>query len=287
MGIVIVAASMLAVIAGVSLAAALMTAREPAILARAIGSPAEATASLEPAPRLDPVGLLRRLGDAPGAAFLRVSPGLQRSLDLLGEAIDPALIRGARVAGLVAGVVLMIGTGDPLLGASVAILGVAAPPLVVARIARSRIRRIDLEVPQLLDLLAAASHAGLAGPLALRRAVDAIEGPLADELQRVLRGVELGGRWRDELASLAAHTGLPDLQRAVAALTRTERLGASLADAVTDLAARVRESRRAETTQRARTAPVKMLFPLVFLVLPAFLLLTVVPVLFSTVRSIG
>ena len=49
----------------------------------------------------------------------------------------------------------------------------------------------------------------------------------------------------------------------------------------------VRASRRAAITERARTAPVKMLFPLVFLVLPAFLLLTVVPVLLTTVRSIS
>ena len=52
------------------------------------------------------------------------------------------------------------------------------------------------------------------------------------------------------------------------------------------LAADVRETRRSRAAERARTAPVKMLFPLVFLILPAFLLLTVVPVLLTTVRSI-
>jgi tight adherence protein C len=72
----------------------------------------------------------------------------------------------------------------------------------------------------------------------------------------------------------------------VTVLTRTERLGTSLAEATSELAAGVRESRRLARTERARTAPVKMLFPLVFLVLPAFLLLTVVPVLLTTLQSI-
>jgi tight adherence protein C len=149
-----------------------------------------------------------------------------------------------------------------------------------------RARAIDAEVPQLLDLLAVASSAGLSAPLALRRAADAVYGPLADELSQVLRASDLGARWRDELAAMAVRTGSADLRRAVAALARTETLGASLATSTAELAASVRAARRAATTQRARTAPVKMLFPLVFLILPAFLLLTVVPVLLSTVRSI-
>ena len=70
-------------------------------------------------------------------------------------------------------------------------------------------------------------------------------------------------------------------------LERTERLGSPLSEASRDLAATVRQARRASTLERARTAPVKMLFPLVFLTLPAFLLLTVVPVLLATVRAIG
>ncbi len=164
--------------------------------------------------------------------------------------------------------------------------------------ARSRVRRfsrhaarryraeVDAEIPQLLDLLAAGSSAGLAAPLALRRAADGLAGPLADEVRTLVRAVDLGARWRDELDALDERLDLPDLRRTVTALTRTETLGSSLAQATTELAASVRHARRAATTERARTAPVKMLFPLVFLVLPAFLLLTVVPVLLTTVQSI-
>ena len=166
------------------------------------------------------------------------------------------------------------------------------------RTARSRVRRfsrhaarryraeVDAEIPQLLDLLAAGSSAGLAAPLALRRATDGLVGPLADEVRTLVRAVDLGARWRDELDALDERLDLPDLRRTVTALTRTETLGSSLAQATAELAASVRQARRAATTERARTAPVKMLFPLVFLVLPAFLLLTVVPVLLTTVQSI-
>lgn len=156
-----------------------------------------------------------------------------------------------------------------------------------SRANRRRRAAVDAEIPQLLDLLAAGSSAGLAAPLALRRAVDGLAGPLADEIRATVRAVDLGARWRDELDALAERLDLPDMRRTVAALTRTESLGASLAQGTAELAAAVRRSRRAATAERARAAPVKMLFPLVFLVLPAFLLLTVVPVLLTTVRSIG
>jgi hypothetical protein len=140
-------------------------------------------------------------------------------------------------------------------------------------------------LPVLLDLLAVATSAGLPPQLAVRRAVDAADGPLAEELASVLRATDLGGRWRDELVAASRRLGLPDLDRTVGALTRSEALVSSLAEEVGRLAADVREARRASATERARAAPVKTLFPLVFLVLPAFLLLTVVPVLVATVES--
>jgi tight adherence protein C len=160
------------------------------------------------------------------------------------------------------------------------------PVLGAKRAARDR-RAFDDEVPQLLDLLAAGSSAGLSAPLALRRAAETLQGPLGVELRAAFATVDLGARWRDEVAAVAERTGSADLRRTVAVLARTETLGSSLVEATHELAASVRQARRAAVMGRARAAPVKMLFPLVFLVLPAFLLLTVVPVLLTTLRSIG
>jgi tight adherence protein C len=171
----------------------------------------------------------------------------------------------------------------PLLG----VIGYRLPGILEHRVAGRRRAAMDAQIPQLLDLLAAASSAGLSGQLALRRSVAALGDPLAAELAEALDAVDLGARWRDELAAVAERLELPDLRRTVAALARTETLGASLADSTAELATSVRAARRSAVTERARTAPVKMLFPLVFLILPAFLLLTVVPVLLTTVQSIS
>lgn len=185
---------------------------------------------------------------------------------------------------------LLVGLALPppgiVLSPLLCIAGLRVPLVLERRASRRRRAAMDAQIPQLLDLLAAASSAGLSGQLALRRAVAALGGPLAAELAGALDAVDLGARWRDELAASAERLELSDLRRTVAALSRTETLGASLADSTAELAASVRASRRAAVTERARTAPVKMLFPLVFLVLPAFLLLTVVPVLLTTVQSI-
>jgi len=186
------------------------------------------------------------------------------------------------ITGLVLAVAPRVAPLALLLGAGAFVV----PDLVVARAARARIRQADAEVPQFLDLLAACSSAGLAAPSAITRAASGVRGPLSEELSAAAAAVEIGGRWREELRAIADRLHLPDLRAAVAALARTEALGSSLAHAMRDLAEDVRESRRARSAERARKAPVKMLFPLVCMILPAFLLLTVVPVLIATLRSL-
>jgi Flp pilus assembly protein TadB len=269
--------------AGACVAAALVTRSDPAVAARLVPStvsgPRDDTPAETVAVRVGRLGLLR--GD-------RKRTALRPRVAAAGWRISAAELLGReRIAATSAGVLfLLLPAPLPALAPVAVAVAFRFPDVLIARAERRRRARADAELPQLLDLLAGASSAGLAAPVAFRRALGAVSGPLVEELESVVRAVDLGARWREELRRAADRIALPDLGRAVSALTRTETLGSSLSEAMADLARDVRASRRAKASERARTAPVKMLFPLVFLVLPAFLLLTVVPVLLSTVRSI-
>jgi pilus assembly protein TadC len=215
-------------------------------------------------------------------AWLQRLSGMRPTDDATAE-----LVGAAAVLAVVPCVALLLSPSPgPLLAPVPAAVALRGPRISRARAVARRAAEIDAELPQFLDALAAASTAGLSAPLAVRRATGVVRGALHDELMSVVRASDLGSRWRDELRALAERTDLLDLRRAVSVLTRTETLGASLSTSTVELAERVRSARRQRMTERARTAPVKMLFPLVFLVLPAFLLLTVVPVLLTTIQSI-
>ncbi len=255
---------------------------DPVVLER-LGPPAEAERVSVPR------ALLRRVGRTRLARRVPGRDRLQRALVLAGGDVGLDEVLAAKLlAGAVSFVALALAPGPGVLVAPlVAVSAYRIPDLVLSGRARRRRQRADRELPLLLDLLAAGSSAGLSGHLALVRATAVIRGPLREELDRALFAIELGARWRDELLALAERLELPDLRRAVSTLARTDSLGAPLAEQASALAAQVRGARRTAVAERARKAPVKMLFPLVFLVLPAFLLLTVVPVLLTTLRSIG
>jgi Flp pilus assembly protein TadB len=278
-------ASVIAAGAGASAAAGIAV-RSDAIVAVRLGSIRRSATDAATNPSGDtPAGRVGRIELLRGA---RKRVALERRIRAAGWNIRPEELLGReRIAATAAVVLLLFAPAPmPLLAPLAAVGAFRVPEILLSRAERRRRARVDAELPQLLDLLAGASSAGLAAPAAFRRALGAVSGPLVEELASVVRAVDLGARWREELRRAADRISLPDLRRAVSALTRTETLGSSLSEAMSDLARDVRASRRAKASERARTAPVKMLFPLVFLVLPAFLLLTVVPVLLSTVRSI-
>jgi pilus assembly protein TadC len=280
--VIVVVAPMFATAAVASLWAAAMVRVDPAVVAL-IGSPRSHTRRSRVWLRVLQVlvssPLVRRVGRAEHLETRLRASGWRRPVDQILAAKLVAAFGGALV------VVVLLPSFLP--GALVVAGGAfVVLDIVLGRAVKSRIRRTDAEVPQFLDLLAAASSAGLSGPAAIRRAAEGVRGPLADELEAASAAVYMGARWRDELRRIADRFQLLDLRAAATVLSRTESLGASLAESLREVADDVREARRARAAERARTAPVKMLFPLVFMILPAFLLLTVVPVLIATLKSL-
>src|SRR5439155_12558252 len=227
---------------------------------------------------------LARLGGTRWAERLPGRTLVVRRLQLAGGRRSLQWVQGLRLA------LALAGTGTGVLAATFAppliilaplgaALGIRVPEVALARRASARQQEIGMAVPDLVELLIVVSDAGLGPPAALRRALEALHGPLAEELGDAVQQLDLGLPWRDAMARLVDRTECPPLRRLVAALAGSHRLGAPAGPALRTIADDLRAERRSTAEDAARRAPVTMLFPLVFLILPAFLLLTVGPVL--------
>lgn len=238
--------------------------------------------------------LLGRIGRAPLPQRFRHRARLEERLRLAGERISADAVIGFKLIVFIAMGILVLVLGwaahfvAPSFFLCVPLAAVAArvPDFVVARKARRRQRRMAAQAPDFAELLVATTGAGLNPPLAFRRSAEVLDGPLGEELRMTVRGLDLGAAWGVVLEDLAERTGDVSIRRLVRAIGRSQRLGTPVASALHNVAEDLRNERQAHAEELARRAPVKMLFPLVFLILPAFLLLTVGPVLLATLRSL-
>lgn len=153
--------------------------------------------------------------------------------------------------------------------------------------ARRRDQMVAKELPQIVDLFVVALQAGNNVTTATRRVAEVSEGPVSEALQAGLQLVDGSGvPLADALETLPAEVG-PAVRPLVGALVAAERWGVPVADSLTQIATEVRTQRRRQAEAAARRLPVQMLFPLVTCVLPAFGLLTVVPVLVDSLRTLS
>jgi tight adherence protein C len=143
---------------------------------------------------------------------------------------------------------------------------------------RQRAAEVAASLPEAVDLLALSVGAGLNVPLAVAAVGRRGEGPVAEGLARVAAETTSGRRCSDALDDLPRTIGEP-VRPLVDVLVAADRYGAALGPSLERLAAELRDDRRRRAEEAARRVPIKLLFPLVCCVLPAFALLTVVPML--------
>jgi len=148
-------------------------------------------------------------------------------------------------------------------------LGYLWPELSVRRKIRRRQARIIKELPETLDLLTISVEAGLGLDQALEVVSTRRPGPLSDEIRGYLDEVRLGSERREALKAIGQRTGLEELVSFTGALVQAMEFGVSIATVLRLQADAVRKRRRQLIEERAMKTPIKMLFPIIFLILPA------------------
>jgi tight adherence protein C len=172
----------------------------------------------------------------------------------------------------------------------VAVAGLAgwlAPVLIVRDRAQRRLAEIEADLPELIDLLVLMVEAGLGFSGSIRIASGQLQGPLGNELRLTLQEQNMGLSMNEALSNMLDRCETPSMRSFVRSVLQGERLGVSIGAILRNLAVEMRKRRRQAAEERAQKAPIKMLFPLVFLIFPAIFIVLLYPALHSLTSALG
>jgi tight adherence protein C len=153
------------------------------------------------------------------------------------------------------------------------VLGWVLPAFVVKRRGTKRLHEIDLEMPELVDLLVTTVEAGVGFAAALQLVARRVEGPLGQELRITLQEQNMGLSIENALENMLERVDSASVRAFVQAMIQGQNLGVSIGKILRDLAIDMRKRRRQMAEERAQKAPTKILFPLIFLILPALFII--------------
>jgi len=153
----------------------------------------------------------------------------------------------------------------------------------------SQIRRRQTEVvkalPDALDLLTISVEAGLGFDAALSKVAEKWENELSLAFNRVIQEIQMGKLRREALRDMADRMDVSDVSSFIAAIIQADQLGVSIAKVLRIQSEQMRIRRRQRAEEKAHQAPVKMLFPMVFLIFPALLVVLLGPAILVVMSS--
>src|SRR6185437_12864558 len=216
-------------------------------------------------PRTDPNVIANRL----------MAAGLARSM-------SPQMylaLKGVLVSGLVpAAMGMLVALGG-------AAIGYIAPDFFINAKVRGRREMMQMELPNVLDLLCVSVEAGLGFDAAVAKLSERMVGPLVDEFGLVLHEMRIGESRSEALKNLSDRVDAPEVSQFCRAIIQADQLGIALSRILRVQSHDMRVRRQLAAEEKAMKAPVKMLFPTVLFVFPSMFVVALGPAALNLMQT--
>ncbi|RNE62114.1 type II secretion system F family protein [Cryobacterium tepidiphilum] len=181
-------------------------------------------------------------------------------------------------------------SGDPvplrfLLGLALTALCFSVPDLLLMSRGQERQEKIQLALADTLDQMTISVEAGLGFEGAMAKAATNGDGPLAEEFIRTLQDMSIGRTRKDAYLALGERTTSADLRRFTRSVIQADTYGLAIADVLRVQAGEMRLRRRQRAEEKAMKVPVKVLFPLVFCILPVLFIVLLTPAVIGIAKA--
>jgi tight adherence protein C len=124
-------------------------------------------------------------------------------------------------------------------------------------------------------------QAGLGFEAAMGRAGANGNGPMAEELIRTLQDIQVGLSRKDAYLAMSERVDVPDVRSFIRAVVQADSYGVAIAGVLKAQASDMRIKRKQRAEEHAMKMPVKMLFPLIFFILPTLFIVVLGPTVMS------
>ena len=221
---------------------------------------------------------------------------IRRRLDLAGNppTWDPNRIVAFKVLGLIGGLILGLLLGLLFGSGLIAIIGLMiisslagyfGPNLALYQVGYNRTQQMAKDLPDALDLLTISVESGMAFDSAVSQVARNTTGPLAEEFFRLLQEMQIGLSRTEAIRAMGERSDIPELRNFASAMVQADRLGIPVANVLRVQAGEMRTKRSQRAEEMAQKVPVKILFPLVFCILPVLFIMILGPAAISIIGS--
>jgi tight adherence protein C len=215
-------------------------------------------------------------GNPPGWTIDRVT-----SLKFVGFAV-------LLVVSLIGSLSLGLGIAPAVVACVLAsMVGYLSPNMYLYQKGHDRTEKMQKALPDSLDLLTISVEAGLGFDSALSHVARNTDGPLSEEFARVLQEMQIGLGRSKALRALGERTTLLGLRGFVSSMVQADAFGIPIGEVLRVQSTEIRLKRRQRAEEAAQKVPVKILFPLMFCILPTLFIAVMGPGVIGIMTSFG